>query len=469
MLKSSAGSKRSMHLQYSDMWHTEVKPSDKVYVGMSGGVDSSVTAHLLKERGLDVEAVFMRNWDTRDERGECPSERDWRDVQRVCRQLDIKCHEINLVKEYWTMVFSAALDAYSQGQTPNPDVLCNKEIKFGVLLAEIRRRLHGSPSAWFATGHYARSIRDPVTGKVGLYRGVDRRKDQSYYLAAVGCSSLDRVVFPLGTLCKEGDVRRIAREAGLPTAQKEESMGICFVGERRRFDEFLAEYLPQREGDILSSDGKLLGKHKGMFTKTIGQSAGIAGWQDKWYIYAKDIPGNRMYAVQNRENPLLYVRNLAAGPVHWISGSPPDFGDGSSPGLEAQIRYMQKPQICTVASKRDRISVEFEDGQFGVAAGQYLVLYSTDRCLGSAQDMKEPIALTSRALGSTGAATDTDALTAEERENLVGEAEWGFRKWLKEHGSQTGFVMYPSTRQIIKSLHMLYQTLDEVDLSGVFE
>ncbi|KAI8321333.1 tRNA methyl transferase [Martensiomyces pterosporus] len=367
-----------------DTWDSEVKRGDKVYVGMSGGVDSSVTAHLLKERGVDVEAVFMRNWDTRDERGECPSERDWRDVQRVCRQLDIKCHEINLVKEYWTMVFSAALDEYSKGRTPNPDVLCNKEIKFGVLLKEIRRRLHGSPKSWFATGHYARSIRDPDTGKVGLYRGMDERKDQSYYLAAVSSGSLDKVAFPLGALNKERDVRRIASDAGLATAQKEESMGICFVGERRRFDEFLAEYLPQREGDILSSDGLRLGRHKGMFTKTIGQSAGISGWQDKWYIYAKDIHSNRMHAVQNRKHPLLYARNLSAGPVHWISGTPPEFGDRNKLMLEAQIRYMQRPQTCMVSSKCGQVHVEFAEDQFGVAAGQYLVLYRGDQCLGSA-------------------------------------------------------------------------------------
>ncbi|KAJ2736543.1 hypothetical protein IW152_000718 [Coemansia sp. BCRC 34962] len=221
---------------------------------MSGGVDSSVTAHILKEQGYQVEAVFMRNWDTLDERGTCPSTRDWHDVQAVCKQLDIRCHEINLVKEYWNAVFSHALDEYARGRTPNPDILCNKEIKFGVLLDHIARRL----------GAFHRSL------------------------------------FPLGLLDKKRDVRRLAIAAGLATADKEESMGICFVGERRRFDEFLAEYLPQHAGDILSDNGKIIGKHKGMFTKTIGQSAGISGWQDKWYIYAKDVASNCMYAVQSR-------------------------------------------------------------------------------------------------------------------------------------------------------------------------
>ncbi|KAJ2739728.1 hypothetical protein GGI20_006064 [Coemansia sp. BCRC 34301] len=263
---------------------------------MSGGVDSSVAAHILKQRGLNVEAVFMRNWDTRDERGECPSERDWHDVQAVCQQLDIKCHEINLVKEYWNTVFAVALDEYAGGRTPNPDILCNREIKFGVLLKEISRRL-GS-FQWFATGHYARIL--GMDGLTLLYRGLDRRKDQSYYLAAVDSKHLSRTVFPLGQLDKKRDVRKLALDAGLATAKKEESMGICFVGERRRFDRFLAEYLPQRPGDILAHDGRVLGKHGGMFTKTIGQSAGVSGWQDKWYIYAKDMNHNRMYAVQDR-------------------------------------------------------------------------------------------------------------------------------------------------------------------------
>ncbi|KAJ2455931.1 hypothetical protein GGI03_006434 [Coemansia sp. RSA 2337] len=274
-----------------DLWTSKVRPGDKVYVGMSGGVDSSVTAHLLKTRGLDVEAVFMRNWDTRDERGECPSELDYRDVKAVCKQLDIKCHEINLVKEYWNTVFSFTLDEYSQGRTPNPDILCNREIKFGVLLKAISRL---GPFQWFATGHYARTIGDK------LYRGLDKRKDQSYYLAAIDSKYFSHTVFPLGLLDKKRDVRKLALDSGLVTANKEESMGICFVGERRRFDAFLAEYLPQHPGDIMSENGKFLGRHNGMFTKTIGQSAGISGWQDKWYIYAKDMKSNRMYAAQNR-------------------------------------------------------------------------------------------------------------------------------------------------------------------------
>ncbi|KAJ2413508.1 hypothetical protein GGI10_003016 [Coemansia sp. RSA 2530] len=296
---------------------------------MSGGVDSSVTAHILKQQGHQVEAIFMRNWDTLDERGSCPSTRDWHDVQAVCKQLDIKCHEINLVKEYWNSVFSHALDEYSRGRTPNPDVLCNREIKFGVLLEHVTKRL--GPFQWFATGHYARTAgRGDSTV---LLRGADKRKDQSYYLAAVDSKHFSRSLFPLGLLDKKRDVRKLAIAAGLATADKEESMGICFVGERRRFDEFLAEYLPQHAGEILSHSGKTIGKHKGLFTKTIGQSAGISGWQDKWYIYAKDMSSNRMYAVQNRDG---------------------------------------------------RATVRFSTRQFGVATGQYLVLYSGDLCLGSA-------------------------------------------------------------------------------------
>ncbi|KAJ1958704.1 hypothetical protein EC988_000139 [Linderina pennispora] len=429
-------------------WHSQVRKGDTVYVGMSGGVDSSVTALLLQQQGLHVEGVFMRNWDTRDERGECPSERDWRDVQRVCRQLDMKCHEVNLVKEYWNSVFSVALDEYQHGRTPNPDVLCNKEIKFGVLLREIARRLG---DAWFATGHYARAVRKG-SGEMALLRGVDERKDQSYYLSAVSSRQLDRVLFPLGGLRKAEDVRALAQQAGLATAQKEESMGICFVGERRRFDEFLAEYLPQVPGDIVSSEGKKLGTHSGLFTKTIGQSAGISGWQEKWYVYAKDIASNRMYAAQNRNNPLLYTHQLTAGPAHWISSEHPL--PGEMHGLEAQIRYMQKPQRCSVLNGSSKLTVTFDNPQFGVATGQYLVF------------MPQGLA-TLAPIAQTG--SNADVLTIEERDGMVEQAELGFRMFLQETGSRTGYVLYPSTRQIIKALHVLYKVLDDIDFSNVFE
>ncbi|KAI9477212.1 tRNA methyl transferase [Coemansia mojavensis] len=341
---------------------------------MSGGVDSSVAAHLLKRQGMLVEGVFMRNWDLRDERNECPSERDWRDVQKVCRQLQIQCHQINLVKPYWNQVFSVALDEFAQGRTPNPDILCNSQIKFGVLLDEISRI---DPQAWFATGHYAR------LRQASLLRGLDTRKDQSYYLAGVSGTRFGRVLFPLGELAKR-DVRRIAKSAGLATAEKEESMGICFVGERRKFDAFLAEYLPSSWGDILDPHGKVVGRHQGMFSKTIGQNARLSGMDCKWYVYAKDPVNNLMYAAPGRTHPLLYSSRVVAGPVHWISGGP-DFGPDNQINVDAQVRYMQSPQ-AGVASKvdRDYVSVQFKDAQFGIASGQYLVLYQGDLCLGSA-------------------------------------------------------------------------------------
>ncbi|KAJ2529091.1 hypothetical protein IWW43_005089 [Coemansia sp. RSA 1935] len=354
-------------------WQARIKPGDKVYVGMSGGVDSSVAAYLLKSQNYDVEAIFMRNWDTRDERGECPSTRDYHDVQRVCAQLDIKCHQIDLVKQYWNQVFSTCLDVFAAGQTPNPDILCNSQIKFGVLLDEIDRRLHTS-GAWFATGHYARTTAcETHPEQVKLLRGVDRRKDQSYYLSGVSGRRLSRAVFPLGSLIKSQHVRQIARDARLVTAEKEESMGICFVGERRRFDKFLAEYLPQREGDVVASNGRVIGRHHGLFTKTIGQAAsipGVSGMNGKWYIYAKDPVKNCMYAALGRENPLLFSNDITAGPMHWIAGTAPEFGPDNRLELDAQVR--------------DHISVRFRDAQFGVASGQYLTLYQGDVCLGSA-------------------------------------------------------------------------------------
>ncbi|KAJ2769521.1 hypothetical protein IWQ57_003067 [Coemansia nantahalensis] len=362
-----------------------VQAGDKVYVGMSGGVDSSVAAWLLAECGADVEAVFMRNWDTRDERGECPSERDWRDVQRVCGQLGIKCHQIDLVKQYWNQVFAVALDEFAAGRTPNPDILCNSQIKFGVLLDEIARRLAGS-GAWFATGHYAQTELDVNSKQPVLRRGADDKKDQSYYLSGLASTQLRRVLFPLGTLDKARDVRQIARRARLATAEKEESMGICFVGERRRFGEFIAEYLPLKPGDILSSDSRTIGTHGGLFTKTIGQSARISGMAGKWYIYAKDAKSNRMYAVEGREHPLLYTGRVVAGPVHWVAGAPPDLGADNQLRLSAQVRYMQEPQPCVATILPDGdVSVAFDRAQYGVASGQYLVLYAGERCLGCAQ------------------------------------------------------------------------------------
>ncbi|KAJ1675660.1 hypothetical protein EV182_000836 [Spiromyces aspiralis] len=281
---------------------------------MSGGVDSSVAAYLLKKAGFDVSGVFMRNWDTRDERGECPSEKDFWDVQSVCRQLQIPLQEVNLVREYWNQVFSVVLNEYAEGRTPNPDLLCNQEIKFGVLLAKIFDESFGNNKedrVWFATGHYSRLQR--VGRRVLLLRGADPRKDQSYYLASVGDEQLERVIFPLGNLCKATHVRQVARDAGLTTANKDESMGVCFVGERRRFADFLAEYIPQIEGDIVTLDGQV---------------------------------------------------------------------------VDAQIRYMQQPIKCNMVRNEDsalhKYRVSFERPVYGVAPGQYLVLYDEDVCLGAA-------------------------------------------------------------------------------------
>ncbi|RKP24413.1 tRNA-specific 2-thiouridylase, partial [Syncephalis pseudoplumigaleata] len=235
---------------------------------MSGGVDSSVAALLLKRHGARVQGVFMQNWDALEEDGVCPGERDWRDVQAVCRQLDIPCRRIDFVREYWTRVFAQTLDAYAKGITPNPDIACNREIKFGLLRERCVPKDH-----WFATGHYARVAYD-ARGNARLLKGIDARKDQSYYLSSVTRAQLQQSVFPLGHLTKE-DIRSIAREHRLTTANKDESMGICFVGPRRKFNAFLGEYLPQTPGDVIAPNGHVIATHQGIFSWTIGQRATI--------------------------------------------------------------------------------------------------------------------------------------------------------------------------------------------------
>ena len=345
-----------------------------VIVGLSGGVDSAVAALRLQRAGAHVQALHMTNWE--DDAGYCTAAADLQDARRVCEQLDIPLHHVNFSAEYRERVFAHFLDEYRAGRTPNPDVLCNREIKFGVF-AEYAERLGGG---LIATGHYARI--DRSGGGVRLLKGVDPGKDQSYFLHAVSAGALGKTVFPLGELEKR-EVRRIARDAGLATHDKKDSTGICFIGERP-FREFLAGYLPARPGDIVTPDRRTLGRHDGLMYYTLGQrqGLGIGGRRDAgdapWYVAAKDLEANELIVVQG-EHPLLYSESVVTGPPHWIGAAP-----GGEFDCMAKLRYRQRDQACRVRGGDAGLELHFAAPQRAVAPGQYAVFYDGDTCLGGA-------------------------------------------------------------------------------------
>ncbi|MGB5347692.1 MAG: tRNA 2-thiouridine(34) synthase MnmA [Woeseia sp.] len=349
-----------------------------VVVGLSGGVDSAVAALLLQRAGATVQALHMTNWE--DDAGYCTAADDLQDARLLCEQLDIPLHHVNFSSEYRNRVFEHFLAEYRAGRTPNPDVLCNREIKFGVFREHALRL----GAEMIATGHYARVKK--VHGEVQLLKGVDASKDQSYFLHAVKQRALADAVFPLGELQKAG-VRRIAREAGLANYAKKDSTGICFIGERP-FRQFLASYLPAQPGNILSSSGRTLGQHQGLMYYTLGQrqGLGIGGLQDAgdepWYVAAKDLARNALIVVQG-EDPLLYSAALGTGEPHWIGAAP---AAGNEPlRCTVKVRYRQTDQPCTVAHNASGgLQVTFDAPQRAVAPGQYAVFYRAERCLGGA-------------------------------------------------------------------------------------
>lgn len=352
----------------------------RIVVGLSGGVDSAVAALLLKDAGADVQALHMTNWE--DDEGYCTAAADLQDARRICERLDVPLHHVNFALEYRERVFEHFLSEYRAGRTPNPDVLCNREIKFGVFRTYAKRL----GAERLATGHYAR-IRY-VGGKAQLWKAADRNKDQSYFLHAVGEAALAETLLPLGELSK-GEVRGIARDRDLNVHDKKDSTGICFIGERP-FREFLAQYLPARPGPIRTPDGRTLGEHAGLMYYTIGQrqGLGIGGLKDAgdapWYVAAKDLNENALIVVQG-EHPLLYSDELDATAASWI-GHPPDaLRRAELLSCRAKVRYRQTDKDCKVGTSTDgKLTVSFDEPQRAVAPGQSVVFYQGERCLGGA-------------------------------------------------------------------------------------
>jgi tRNA-specific 2-thiouridylase len=350
----------------------------RVIVGMSGGVDSSVAALRLRETDESIAGLFMQNW-ADDGSGDCRAEDDRRDAVAVCGRLGIPIHFRDFSSEYWSGVFEHFLAEYAAGRTPNPDVLCNREIKFKFFLDAAR----DLGAEFIATGHYARVSSEG--GRQRLLRAVDRSKDQSYFLHQLGQQQLAATQFPLGDTLKT-EVRRMARDAGLPTAAKKDSTGICFIGERD-FRAFLSRYLPARPGEMRTPGGHVVGEHPGVFYFTLGQReglnlGGVRGFEAApWYVVGKDIANNILYIDQGAETPWLQSRTLRSEPAHWVSGSPPSRRFECT----AQTRYRQADQACEVAVDEDgTLAVRFGESQRAVTPGQSLVLYDGDECLGGA-------------------------------------------------------------------------------------
>ncbi|MFP4251202.1 MAG: tRNA 2-thiouridine(34) synthase MnmA [Guyparkeria sp.] len=352
------------------------KDAPRIMVGLSGGVDSSVAALLLKEAGYRVEGLFMKNWEGDDDDEYCAAKDDMLDAMAVADKLGIEFHYVNFAGEYWDRVFEHFLHEYRAGRTPNPDILCNREIKFRAFLDHARSL--GADA--IATGHYARRI-DDADG-VHLARGVDANKDQSYFLHALSREQVGAAYFPLGELEKPR-VREIAAAHGLITAEKKDSTGICFIGERR-FADFLRTYLPAQPGPIETLEGERLGTHQGLMYHTIGQRQGLgiggtkAHGEAPWYVAGKDLASNTLLVVQGKNHPALFADRLEAEQVHWIEPPPADRP------LTAKIRYRQPDQAVRIEQDGDRLFATFEAPQRAITPGQSIVFYDGAICLGGA-------------------------------------------------------------------------------------
>ena len=350
----------------------------RVVVGLSGGVDSAVAAHLLLQQGFLVEALFMKNWEEDDDTGYCAAAADLADARSVAERLGIRLHAVNFATEYWDHVFEQFLAEYRALRTPNPDVLCNREIKFRAFLDHAV----GLGADWIATGHYARVTRDAASNQLRLCADAD--KDQTYFLHLLDQAQLARTLFPLSDLTK-ADVRGIARTLGLTNAEKKDSTGICFIGERR-FGDFLARWLPSEPGPIETPEGQTLGEHRGLAWHTIGQrqGLGIGGVRDAgeapWFVAAKDAARNALIVVQGKHHPLLYADALRGEQLHWIGGQPP----APAPfDCLCRLRHRQPLQTCTLVEyDSGQCQVHFAESQRAVTPGQSAVFYLGDECLG---------------------------------------------------------------------------------------
>ena len=349
----------------------------RVVVGLSGGVDSAVSAWLLKQQGHEVVGLFMKNWEDDDDSEYCSSRQDWLDAAAVADVIGIDIEHVNFAAEYKDRVFAEFLREYQAGRTPNPDVLCNAEIKFKAFLDHALRL----GAEHIATGHYARVRRQGA--RFELLKGLDPAKDQSYFLHRLNQAQLAKTMFPVGELPKT-EVRRIAAEIGLPNAKKKDSTGICFIGERP-FREFLNRYLANTPGRMLDDRGREVGRHVGLSFYTLGQRQGLGiggvkhggGEHEPWYVAGKDLERNELRVVQGHDHPALLSRTLAADDTHWVAGEPPPAGV-----LAAKTRYRQADARCTLAHDGATFTLAFEQPQWAVTPGQSAVLYDGDVCLG---------------------------------------------------------------------------------------